>query len=91
MFEEIPDDVKFMISQPKAVHYTQDGPSLEINTYGNIDPDERIEVIAKAHGVSPDDVKLMDNSTAAGRLVVGFSKWRSSWDPHANGADPNLN
>lgn len=91
MAEQIPDDVKFMISIPEALHFTQDGAALEISTYGNTDNDERRELIAEAYGISPDDVKQIDVGTAAGRLSVGFSKWRSSWDPHAQKTDPNLN
>lgn len=92
MSEQIPDDVKFMISIPEALHFTKDGSALEVSTYGNIESaDERRELIAEAHGISPDDVKQIDKSTAAGRLAVGFSKWRSSWDPQAQRIDPNLN
>lgn len=34
MSEQIPDDVQFMISVPQALHVTEDGPKLEVDTYG---------------------------------------------------------
>lgn len=92
MFEEIPDDRKFMVAIPKAILFTKEGLTLEVSTYGNIESaDERKERIAEAYGISNDDVRQIDASTAVGRLSVGFSKWHSSWDPHAQKTNPNLN
>ena len=64
---------------------------------GDTSMEEAREMLADAHGVEPGDIAMGDEEmrrTASGRISVGFSKWRSSWDPdkeRAERGDPSMN
>jgi hypothetical protein len=83
---DFPDDG--VLFRPTDVMHTPEGPvtSFDVAYGSDVSRDEAKERIADAHGIDPEAVALGESemrSTAAGRISVGFSKWRSSWDPHA--------
>ena len=91
MSEKNPED-NFIVVEPRAVHYDANGrPKMEVGLYGNQEPEARVEMLAERLGVPKEKIERMDRSTKRGRVAVGFSRWRSKWDPHANKSNPNLN
>ncbi len=91
--------VPFVAGQYENVTYLADGTSVvEGSCVGNVGPEEAREMLADAHGTSPDNVIMtrVDGqpydapSARLGRTSVAFSssRWRSSWNP---GADPSQN
>ncbi len=85
------DEFKYLAVQSEGLHFTPDGTFLELGVHSNIeDPEERIEVLADVLGTDPENIIDSNSKDPRARAVIGFSKWRSNWDPHAQG-DPNLN
>lgn len=88
-----------VIFQPTGIIHSEEGvmKTFDYSPTGDVSHERAREIIADAHGIDPAAVHLGDaemRRTAAGRISVGFSKWNSSWDPHAErekGVDPTLN
>ena len=96
MTEGAPEERKYLIDTPTSVHYGADGQLSAIEGYfqTNLDKETAREVLAEGHVNTPDRIHFKDDPVRRGqRVSVGFSKWRSSWDPHAEKpqSDPNLN
>ncbi|MEX1995485.1 MAG: hypothetical protein WD887_01785 [Candidatus Saccharimonadales bacterium] len=92
MSEHSPEN-KFIVNIDRAIHHTPEGIITESDVYTNLPPEEAREHVAELYDMPPEDVFFGGEAptSKAGRLAVGFSKWRSSWDPHAPKSDPNLN
>ncbi len=92
-------NAKGVIVQPKNVMHTEDGPIVNgtMVGVGGISHEEAKEVVADTYGIDQERISLGEDEmrqTVAGRISVGFQKWNSSWDPHAERdepADPSLN
>jgi hypothetical protein len=85
-------DFEFMIAESTGSMSTAEGDIIHVESIGNIGDEQRREVIAEAYGISPDQVVRNDRTTdRRRRIAVGFHKWRSGWDPHAEKTDPTLN
>jgi hypothetical protein len=84
---------EFVYAEPQAVHHTVDGSFLEVKGFSNVSHEREREILAEGYGIEPDQLVDMDDrrNQRGRRLSVGFSKWRSSWDPHAAKSDPSLN
>lgn len=88
-----------VIFQPTGIMHTEGGAmtNFQYAPTGDVSHEQAREIIVDAHGIDPDSVQLDGadtKRTAASRISVGFSKWRSSWDPHTErekGTDPTLN
>ncbi len=99
MSELSPGEDEFLDSIPRAVHYTQDDKIIEANVFSNMDIDRQREVIAEMEDIPLENVMPADEPNLnpklerARRMSVAFSSSRclSSWDPHADKGDPNLN
>lgn len=99
MTELYPDEDEFLVSIPKAIHYTKDSKIIEANVFSNMDIDRQREAIAKMEDIPLENVMPVDEPNLnpklerARRMSVAFSssRWLSSWDPHADKGDPNLN
>jgi hypothetical protein len=101
-----PEIPKFYGEQTLSETYRADG-QVEKNIFavgrGVTEPEELREMIADANGVSTDEVHMKEfdgepydgtpKSPRRSRTSVGFSasRWRASWDPHAEGSDPANN
>lgn len=92
----------FHISDDPHVHAYETGVHyLDGETYvsesviapAGTDREELREIVADARGNDTDEVMFADelHRTPRGRKVIGFHRWRSSWDPRAEKGDPNLN
>ena len=96
---EFPDDIKGVFVQPTNVLHTEKGPTVSgtMSGVGGISKKEAKELVAETYGIDQERIHLGEDEmrqTAAGRISVGFQKWNSSWDPHAERdepADPSLN
>lgn len=87
-----PEEPLHLHGKVEAVHHMGDETIFEIGTYSNMNPEQQRELLADTLGLPPENiVDASDTSTPRGKLMVGFRKWRSSWDPHAQKIDPNLN
>ena len=79
-----------------AIHHINGNTFVEgaVLHDASADDDGVREAIASAYGGDADQVILgMDEirNNKAARVMVGFRKWRSNWDPHAQKGDPNQN
>jgi hypothetical protein len=86
--------IQFLSSELSAMHCTRDGALAEIAVVTNIESEsEQREVISEAYGVEPEYIHKAGSypDSSIGRVAVGFRRWNSNWDPHAENADPTLN
>lgn len=85
--------IEIVFAETQAVHHTEDGSFLEIKGFSNVEPGREHQILAESFGVEPDAlIDINDRrNVKARRLSVGFSKWRSSWDPHKDRTDLSLN
>jgi len=83
----------------RAVHVIPEGAILEgtVHYPESLERDEVREVVAEANGIPEDNIMFEGEEPKnavmrrADRLVVGFRRWNSSWDPKAQAGDPALN
>lgn len=89
---EMPEN-KFIVNVDRAVHHTPEGVITESDVYTNLPPEEAREHVAELYGTTTERILFGDEirTSKVGRVAVGFSKWRSSWDPHAPKGNPTLN
>lgn len=87
------EEPEILIAVPEAVHHTLDGSVLEIGVYGNVESEQRrTEILCEGYGVDASQISAEGDTHSRGaRMSVGFRKWRSTWDPHANNINPSLN
>jgi len=95
--EGFPDsaEAKALRAEAEQVTFLADGRRItegHVNSL-NMSEDEVRDIMAEAHGVGPENIYLSPSkSGTTGRSrSVGFRRWSSSWNPHAEMGDPNLN
>jgi hypothetical protein len=97
MSETIDGNGEFLIGIPLEVTYTAESTQVRVASITNVTDRDRLrEMHAEHWGIDPANVRPA-TSPSLGRLSVGFRRWNSTWDPHADKAaeqlpfDPNLN
>ncbi len=84
----------YIFSELRDVIFTGEDRAAAIIGYDtNLPKDKAREKLSDEYGLPPEKI-FLDGETGgskASRLAVGFSKWRSNWDPHSKTADPNMN
>jgi hypothetical protein len=90
------EEPKFLHGQTVSTVFTEDGIEVYDSVSAhNMSEEEVRGAMAQFHGVESDQVSINDEidkvSRGVGRVSVGFTKWNSSWDPHAENADSNMN
>ena len=103
MEDKIPEAPFYVVSEEpfvaetiRAIHHIDGNNYIEggVLSSADLSADEVKEVLAEAHDSEPSSFLLGEKeirASARGRMVVGFSRWNSSWDPAASGIDPSMN
>jgi len=95
MTEREPGEAPYVVSRIDAVHHTVEGSVIDFTVNSNLDEAVVTQVLSEIYGIPAEDIYGPSHSNnsarSLGRVMVGFRKWRSDWDPHAQKIDPNLN
>jgi hypothetical protein len=83
-----PEQPKILIDEPDSIVVDAEGKTSVVGMYhSNMSTEEAREALAALYGTDPEKIRLGRDRTGP----VGFRRWNSSWDPHAERSDPNLN